>query len=244
MCLFKRTGGVGKARLLEKTRVQKNYQVRSCDQKSRRRTIAQAEQSSCSESASEECEDVESVIKDVLSVESVQLISQRLLVEVQIQKQWVTFRLDTGADVSLVEETLWQRFGELKLKMSTEHLRNASRRLMKFKGIFATIISYQGYEALVKLYVRHGTGSNLLGMDWIREVGLSGICIEYLKTLGEKAIAHGIRLSAMSATEDECLGLSVILDKYAPVFADELGCCSQIVGIQVNPDANLKVYPF
>ena len=35
-----------------------------------------------------------------------------------------------------------------------------------------------------------------------------------------------------------------MLDKYAPVFADELGCCSQVVGIQVNPDTNLKVHPF
>ncbi|XP_062521509.1 uncharacterized protein LOC134196409 [Corticium candelabrum] len=134
--------------------------------------------------------------------------------------------------------------GELKLKMSTEHLQNALGRLMKFKGVFTIIISYRGYEVAVKLYGRHGTGSNLLGMDWIREVWLSGICIEYLKTLGEKSIAHGICLSAMSASEDECFGLSAILDKYAPVFADELGCCSQMVGILVNPDANHKVCLF
>ena len=31
-----------------------------------------------------------------------------------------------------------------------------------------------------------------MGMDWIREVGLSGVCIECLKTLGEKSIARGI----------------------------------------------------
>ncbi len=48
----------------------------------------------------------------------------------------------------------------------------------------------------------------------------------------------------MSATDDECLGLSEIFDKYAPIFADKIGCCSQVVGIQANPDANLTVYPF
>ena len=48
----------------------------------------------------------------------------------------------------------------------------------------------------------------------------------------------------MSATDDECLGLSKIFDKYAPVFADKIGCCSHVVGIQAKPDANLKVYPF
>ena len=62
MGLFKWTGGVGKARSLE-ARAQKNYQVRSCDQKSQRRTVVQAEQTSCSESASEECEGFESFNK-------------------------------------------------------------------------------------------------------------------------------------------------------------------------------------
>ena len=73
---------------------------------------------------------------------------------------------------------------------------------------------------------------------------MSCVCIEYLKTLGENSIARGICLSAMSTTEDECLGLSEISDNYAQVFADELGCCSQVVGIQLNSDANPKVYPF
>ena len=152
----------------------------------------QAEQSSCSKSASEECEGVESVIKNVCPVESVQLTPQKLLVEVQIQKQQVTFRLNTGADVSLVEETFWQRLGEPQLKMSTEKLRNASGRLTKFKGVFTTTVSYRGYEVPVKLYVHHGTGANLLGMDWKREVGLAGVCIEYLKTVGEKSITRAI----------------------------------------------------
>ena len=43
------------------------------------------------------------------------------------------------ADVTLVEETLAE-VGEPKFKLSTENLRNAPERLMKFKGSFNTVI--------------------------------------------------------------------------------------------------------
>ena len=67
--------------------------------------------------------------------------------------------------MSLVEETLWQKLEEPKLKMTIENLRNASRRLTKFKGVFFTIISYRGYEVPVRLYVGHGNGSILFGIS-------------------------------------------------------------------------------
>ncbi len=49
------------------------------------------------------------------------------------------FQVRHWADVSLVEETLAE-VGEPKFKLSTENLRNAPERLMKFNGAFTTVI--------------------------------------------------------------------------------------------------------
>ena len=80
--------------------------------------------------------------------------------EVRIQKQWVTFRLDTGADV-ISRRNIMAEVGGAKIEDVYRTLRNASGRLMNFKGAFTTFISYRGYEVPVKLYVGHGTGSIL-----------------------------------------------------------------------------------
>ena len=42
--------------------------------------------------------------------------------------------MDTGADVSLIDEPSWVKLGKLMLRGTTERLRNASGKLMEFKG--------------------------------------------------------------------------------------------------------------
>ena len=35
-----------------------------------------------------------------------------------------------------------------------------------------------------------------------------------------------------------------LLQQFSELFTDELGCCSEIVGISVRPETDLKVFPF
>ena len=67
---------------------------------------------------------------------------------------------------------------------------------------------------------------------------MATVCIDYLKAMGN----HG----GVMLTESSEIAAPVekLLQQLSELFTDELGCCSEIVGISVQPEADLKVFPF
>ena len=95
--------------------------------------LAEAEQSTpptvSSESDSDSSQqDIESVCKDICLAESIRCSGKRLLV--RIEGKLLRFRVDKGADVSLIDEPSWKGLGEQTVGVITDRLRNV------FKGAF------------------------------------------------------------------------------------------------------------
>ena len=107
---------------------------------------------------------------------------------------------------------------------------------MTFKEICGKTVQFRNSLADIQFYVKEGVGTNLLGMDWIRKVGLATTCIEFLKSLGGPAV--------LTVEVIAPIALNKLLYEFTDIFQDELGRCSQKASIQLRPDADLKIIPF
>ena len=146
--------------------------------------VAQAEQASSTRTDSDTSgQDIESVVKDVFCAEVGQSSDKKLLVSVRVKKQSIPFKVDTGADVSLMDEVSWEQLGQSRLSEAKKYLRNASGKLMILKRVFTATTSYCSHSTLIQFYIRYGQGSNLLGMDWVKVIGLSQVFGSFLKSL-------------------------------------------------------------
>ena len=170
---------------------------------------------------------IDSVTKNVYCAETVRDTSRKLEVKVRVDDRFLTFRVDTGADVSLMDEIEWNKLGQPKLSKERKQLRNASGQIIRFKGMMTGQVRFCNNLAPIPFYVRQGKGSNLLGMDWVKKVGMATVCIDYLKAMEN----HG----GVMLTESSEIAAPVekLLQQFSELFTDELGCCSNIVGISV-----------
>ncbi len=75
-------------------------------------------------------------------------------------------------------------------------------------------------------------------MDWLKNVGMATVCIDYLKAMENHS---GVMLTE---SNEISAPLKKLLQQFSELFAEELGCCSEIVFISVRPEADLKVFPF
>ena len=107
---------------------------------------------------------------------------------------------------------------------------------MKFKGICAKTVQFRNSLADIQFCVKEGVGTNLVGMDWIRKVGLATTCIEFLKSLGGPAV---LRVEVIAS-----IALNNLLYEFSVIFQDELGRCSEKASIQVRLDADFKIISF
>ena len=190
----------------------------------------------CDDSASDSSTtdpSTESICKNVCKIDEVCSESNKILVHVSIDGKTIQFRIDTGADVSLLNVQSWECLGSPRLLASQGRLRNASGKVMAFKGICAKTVQFRNSLPDIQLYVKEGVGTNLLGKDWIRKVGLATICIEFLKSLGDPAVLPAEVISPIA--------LNKLLYEFSDIFQDELGRCSEKASIQVRPNADLKI---
>ena len=181
---------------------------------------------------------IDSVTKNVYCAETVRDTLRKLEVKVRVDDCFLTFRVDTGADVSLMDEIAWNKLGQPKLSKEREQLRNASGRIMRFKGMMTGQVRFCNNPAPIQFYVKQGKGSNLLGMDWVKKVGMVTVCIDYLKAMGNHGGVMLTESSEIAAAAEK------LLQQFLELFTDELCYCSEIVGISVRPEAELKVFPF
>ena len=82
--------------------------------------------------------------------------------------------------MSFVNEQSWNCLEQPKLATATERLINAL--LVTFKHC----LRFCNIEISIQLFVKKGGGKNLLGMDWLKKVGLAQPCNTYLYNLGNQ----------------------------------------------------------
>ena len=149
---------------------------------------------------------------------------KKLFVDVHVNGCLLTFRVDTGADVSLLDEESWNRIGQPELCEGREQLRNASGQLRTFKGVTRAQVCHCNTTMPIQFYDRQGKGFNLLGMDRVKEVGLAKVCFEFLESVGSSS---GVLLTESFSRERQ---LERTLEKFSDGFQHKLGCCSYTGG--------------
>ena len=115
------------------------------------------------------------------------------------------FEVDTGAAVTLIsEETYRQNFSNKPLQKASLQLRTYTNSPVQMLGQIRVDVSYGTQNGTYTLYVVKGSGTSLLGRDWMKH-----------NKLDWKSIAEIVN----NVTS---LCYQPLLDKYADVLKDEL----------------------
>ena len=104
------------------------------DSKTKVAEAKRSESKDSSENNSDSSEQgIESACKEVAMAAKHPYRKNKLVVNVIFENKQTPFRIDTGTDVSLMNEKSWVVLGKLKLSKNKQRLRNTSGNLMPFK---------------------------------------------------------------------------------------------------------------
>ena len=150
--------------------------------------------------------------------------SRPFTVDMCIQGTTLTFEVDTGAAVTLIsEETYRKHFLSKSLQKTSVRLKTYTDNQVHVLGQITVDVSYGTQKGMYTLFVVKGSGTNLLGRDWMRHIRLDW-----------KSIA-----STVNNVSSPCY--QPLLDKYSEVFKDELGTLKFMkVQLQVHSQVTPK----
>ena len=150
--------------------------------------------------------------------------SRPFTVDMCIQGTTLTFEVDTGAAVTLIsEETYCKHFLSKSLQKTSVRLKTYTDDQVHVLGQITVDVSYGTQKGMYTLFVVKGSGTNLLGRDWMRHIRLDW-----------KSIA-----STVNNVSSPCY--QPLLDKYSEVFKDELGTLKFMkVQLQVHSQVTPK----
>ncbi|KIH67534.1 hypothetical protein ANCDUO_02136 [Ancylostoma duodenale] len=91
--------------------------------------------------------------------------STRMYVEAKVNQHPVSFLLDTGSDITLLNEDVWRSMGSPKLENTNVVVKNASGSSMKIHGKLWCKFEIKGSRSEGNAYVT--PHNSLLGLEWI-----------------------------------------------------------------------------
>ena len=147
--------------------------------------------------------------------------------EVFVNEVLIQMELDTGAAISVINETthnhIEQESGRPNTLQPTDKaLRSYSGHAIQVLGTADVKARYGDKEIVVPIHVVSGGGPNLMGRDWLSHFDVSLTTLNLVETDRQ---------------------LREALDKYPDVFTDELGCVRDTpVRLILRDDAQPKFY--
>ena len=133
-------------------------------------------------------------------------------IKLQLQRQMLTFKMDTGAEVTAISEESYKNLGKHQLTPPEKILYGPSRQPLQVIGQFIGEISYKGKSINHPVFVVAGLKTNLLGLPAITSLNLAA------------------RINNLDALKDE------VLDQFPSVFQG-LGTLGEEYEIQLKSDA-------
>ncbi|KAK6054650.1 retroviral aspartyl protease [Cooperia oncophora] len=97
---------------------------------------------------------------------AVQANSSRVYIDAVVNNYSVKFLLDTGSDITLLNEKIWKKMGSPALEKTNIVVKNASGDSMKIYGKLKCKITMKGVTTEGDAYVT--PYNSLLGLEWIR----------------------------------------------------------------------------
>ena len=133
-------------------------------------------------------------------------------IKLQLQRQMLTFKMDTGAEVTAISEESYRNLGKHQLTPPEKILYGPSRQPLQVIGQFIGEISYKGKSINHPVFVVAGLKTNLLGLPAITSLNLAAT------------------INNLDALKDE------VLDQFPSVFQG-LGTLGEEYEIQLKSDA-------
>ncbi|EYC07816.1 hypothetical protein Y032_0068g143 [Ancylostoma ceylanicum] len=93
--------------------------------------------------------------------------STRMYVEARVNQHPVSFLLDTGSDITLLNEEVWRSMGAPKLEKTSVVVKDASRSSMKIHG--KLWCEFEIKESRSEGYAYVTPHNSLLGLEWIQK---------------------------------------------------------------------------
>ena len=136
--------------------------------------------------------------------------SDPVVVTVKLNGQKVAMELDTGAAVTVMSLSAFERVGSVeKLKSTSLKLRTYTGELVRPAGVGQVDVEYEGQVLVLPVTVVKGNVPTLLGRDWLTSLRLNWADLF-------PAEAEVRRLAGN--------GVSELLAEFPTVFTDKLGC--------------------
>ena len=145
-----------------------------------------------------------------------------ITVQVGVDECTVTMEVDTGASTTIMPEPTYHKFWPGRgLSQSSVKLQNYSKDSIPVVGSTTVQVCYEGQTAELPLIVVKGSGSTLLGRNWL----------------------HSIKLNWSQICSVKCTELRDILSKYDQVFQEGLGIFSGVEAhLEVDPEATPRFH--
>ncbi|VDL83424.1 unnamed protein product [Nippostrongylus brasiliensis] len=134
----------------------------------------------------------------------------RMYVEAVVNNHKVEFLLDTGSDITLMNEKVWKQMGAPSLEKTNVLVKNASGNLMKIYGRLRCEYEMKGHKAQGYAYVT--PFNSLMGLEWIQS--------------HEEMVYHMKMMVAEVKAKDNSVEKE-LMETYPTVFKEGLGLCTK-----------------
>lgn len=170
---------------------------------------------------------VEKALQSDLPINVLQQQDRRpILVSLELNGKPTTLELDTGAAVSLMSKTAYQRLlPGTPLKPSTVHLTTYLGKKIPLAGEVKVEVSNGSQREMLTLYVVKGAGPSLLGREWLRVLRLDW------RSIKTACVAEGQTQSKLNS----------LLQRYPGVFKEGSGSITTFkASLQLKPGSAPK----
>ena len=104
-------------------------------------------------------------------------------IDLKVRHLLVHFKLDTGADVTVVPVSLYESLGRPKLTKTDKPLQGPGNKTLSVKGFFTENLSHNGRSAPEDIYVVQGIDRCLLGRPALKNLNLVKLNIDEIISL-------------------------------------------------------------
>ncbi len=142
-----------------------------------------------------------------------------ITIDVSVNEVPVEFLVDTGANVSIIPETIYhEKFTAVELQPSPVKLRSYSGNSIPVLGEFDAQVVYQGQTRKLPLIVAKGDNVALFGRNWMKEIQLNWSEIFSVINTGKQKCVPNKKFQMQNPE-----ALEKLLDKYKDVFSPGQG---------------------
>lgn len=150
----------------------------------------------------------------------------RKYVQLRINNIDCNLQIDTGSDITLISEETWRQIGQPKCQPSSQSVRNASGDALEISSEFQCSVQFGQRSFNTTCYLTPIKGLNLLGIDWIDQLGIWEVPIN--------SICNAVEAADVSAESQRVT--DTITSRFPAVFRDSPGLCTKFnVELRVKP---------